>query len=132
MRDTRFMWDEPTIWRTGKDIRQPARVHPLNSLTLELIREIPALPAFHRTLLVPARKPVMRVHSTGVRSPLLNSLLRQAKSDRRRYFRMTTASTSKSMGSMASLGTGTRVCAGSASPNIFWTCVVNTPSLDMS
>jgi hypothetical protein len=51
---------------------------------------------------------------------------------RRHYSRMTMASTSKSMGSIASLGTGTRVCAGSASPNIFLTLLVNTSSLDIS
>ena len=32
---------------------------------------------------------------------------------------MTTASTSNSIGSIASLGTGIRVCAGSATPDIF-------------
>lgn len=48
------------------------------------------------------------------------------------YSRITVASTSKSMGSIASLGTGTRVCAGSASPNMSLTFLVNTSSLDMS
>ncbi len=38
------------------------------------------------------------------------------------------ASTSKSMGSIASLGTGIKVCAGSASPNIALTFLVNTSS----
>lgn len=44
----------------------------------------------------------------------------------------TTASTSKSMGSMASFGTGTSVCAGSLSPNMRVTVSVSMPSFDIS
>jgi hypothetical protein len=42
--------------------RQPARLDALRSLSLELIRKIPALLLLHRTLLPLARKPIIGVH----------------------------------------------------------------------
>lgn len=50
----------------------------------------------------------------------------------RRYSRTTTASTSNSIGSMASLGTGISVCAGNASPNMSLTFLVSTAVNDCS
>lgn len=44
----------------------------------------------------------------------------------------TTASTSNSIGSIASLGTGTNVVAGNAAPNIAVTAPVSTPNLPIS
>ena len=48
------------------------------------------------------------------------------------YCSTTTASTSNNMVSMASFGTGTRVCAGNLSPNMAMTFRVSIPSFAMS
>ena len=55
--------------------RQSARLHALRGLSLDLIREIPALLLLHWTRLPLARKPIMGFHSIGAGSDTYSRML---------------------------------------------------------
>ena len=92
--------------------------HPSSVLALRANPPSPSTGEGRALVLNPLSLPHIRSTSSPRVDALAQAIHRLASGsiETRRYSRTTTASTSKSMGPTASLGTGTSVCAGSASP----------------